>query len=248
MALDEAIAESVRNGESPPTLRVYEWLTPSVTIGFFQRISSVNLDFCTEQNIPVIRRITGGRGILHDEELTYSFSAPVTEGPFSRGLIDSYQKISQAFCRALSGLGLQAEARLTRQREETHSAQRNPLCFHSLSFAEITLGKKKILGSAQKRWYNGLLQQGSLPFMIDESLVKMVFPVDPSVKIADRMTGLRETIPHLMSGKVKNAIRSAFEEVFVVTLQSSEPSPKEIHRSRDVDVLKYQSSAWNHQR
>ena len=106
MAVDEAIAQSVREGRSPTTLRVYEWLAPSVSLGCFQRSGSIDLEYCSERGIPVVRRITGGRAILHGPELTYSLSASTSDGPFSGGLMDSYRRISDAFCRAMSLLGL----------------------------------------------------------------------------------------------------------------------------------------------
>ncbi|HXX58497.1 MAG TPA: lipoate--protein ligase family protein, partial [Thermodesulfovibrionales bacterium] len=165
MAIDEAVAESVRQGKAPPTLRVYAWTRPSVSIGCFQKIASVNLSYCAERDISVVRRVTGGRAILHNDELTYGFSAPTVSGPFSKGLRDSYEKISHAFCRALSILGLSPETGTAR--EPCHRDGKNPLCFDSLSFAEITLESKKAVGSAQKRWRDGLLQQGSIPYSFD---------------------------------------------------------------------------------
>src|SRR6266496_4232649 len=178
MAVDEAVACFVREGQSPPTLRLYECICPSVTIGCFQKIDSVDMAYCTERDIPIVRRPTGGRAILHNQELTYSFSAGTANGLFSHGLRDSYKKISAAFCSALSSLGLYPEANIAREMSGEDRASKNPLCFHAASFGEITLHNKKVIGSAQKRWNGALLQQGSIPYIIDWDILKKVFGLD----------------------------------------------------------------------
>lgn len=84
MALDEAIAVFVRRGRSCPALRLYGWETPSVSLGSFQKLDDIDEEYCSHENIPVVRRPTGGRAVLHGDELTYSFSSK-NEGRFSRG-------------------------------------------------------------------------------------------------------------------------------------------------------------------
>ncbi len=161
MALDEAIASAVRENVSPSTLRFYGWTLPSISIGCFQKTDNLDLGYAFLAGIPVVRRPTGGRGILHGDELTYSFSSP-NEGAFAGGLFESYQALSAAFSLVFSRLGLLIE---TQKRK--HAPGRSPLCFQSASFGEITVGGKKIIGSAQRRRRNGFLQQGSIPLNID---------------------------------------------------------------------------------
>jgi lipoate-protein ligase A len=186
MALDEAIAIAVRQNTSPPTLRTYGWSAKSVSIGYFQRINDINIDYCHNNTIPIVRRPTGGRAIFHGDEITYSFSAKTTSGLFSKGLQDSYKKISTALGLALRKADLSPELKLMRETKHPLSAsdgQKNPLCFRSISFGEIAIMGKKVVGSAQKRWPDGLLQQGSIPFLIQEQL----FPGDK--RIYDRLKG-----------------------------------------------------------
>jgi lipoate-protein ligase A len=106
MALDESIATAVRQGNAPPTLRLYGWHEPSVSIGYFQKITDVDAAYCDMRNIPLVRRPTGGRAILHGDEITYSFSSKTTSALFSTGLLDSYKKISTAFVLALKRIGI----------------------------------------------------------------------------------------------------------------------------------------------
>jgi len=244
MATDEALARSVRKGASPPVLRVYGWTTLSVSIGCFQKIEAVNLPYCAKMHIPVVRRPTGGRAVLHDDELTYSFSAQTGEGPFSKGLMDSYRQISRAFCRAISVLGPATEARTTR---DHGGAPKNPLCFHSVSFAEITVLNRKLVGSAQKRWRDGLLQQGSIPYEPRETLTRKVFGIDASIDLTERMIGLKEVVPDLDPARFREAVRRSFEETFGVVLTPSALSGEESLHASELEVRKYLSRAWTFQ-
>src|SRR3972149_9525274 len=140
MALDEAIATTVRKGSSTPTLRLYGWNVPSVSIGYFQKVRDIDFDYCIEKSIPIVRRPTGGRAILHNNEITYSFSVKTGEGIFSKGLLDSYRRISAAFVLALSKIGLSPELKLIRETRRTKS----PLCFKSVSYGECIIDRDEM--------------------------------------------------------------------------------------------------------
>lgn len=243
MAMDKAIATAVKRGNSPPTLRLYEWDIPSVSIGYFQRMRDINIDYCRERSIPIVRRPTGGRAILHNHEITYSFSVKTEYGAFSKGLLDSYKKISRAFGLALSKIGLASELKL---QKEPHR-NRSPLCFQSTSYGEITINSKKVIGSAQKRWTDGLLQQGSIPFIIDEDEIAKVFRLKSS-EIGKKFTGLKKILSNLNIESFKDAIRISFEETFDTRLILSSPSQDEISLAEELEIKKYSSPQWNFQR
>jgi lipoate-protein ligase A len=241
MALDEAISGEVLNSSAPPTLRFYEWEIPSVSLGCFQRTADVNLDYCGEAGIPVVRRPTGGRGILHDVEITYSFSSTDSREEFSGGLFESYGALSRAFYEAFLSLGLSAEI----NSERKSGLERSPLCFRSTSYGEITVGGKKVIGSAQKRWSGGFLQQGSIPLVINRLMTKKVFGVDD---FSSDIAGLGEVIPSLNTDDIKQKIRDAFENIFQVRLVSASPSPQEAERAEDLLREKYLLPEWNRRR
>ncbi len=243
MALDEAIAMAVKRGNSPPTLRLYEWDIPSVSVGYFQRMRDINIDYCRERSIPIVRRPTGGRAILHNHEITYSFSVKTEYGVFSKGLLDSYKKISRAFGLALSKIGLASELKL---QKEPHR-NRSPLCFQSTSYGEITINSKKVIGSAQKRWTDGLLQQGSIPFIIDEDEIAKVFRLKSS-EIGKKFTGLKKILSNLNIESFKDAIRVSFEETFDTRIILFSPSQDEISLAEELEIKKYSSPQWNFQR
>jgi lipoate-protein ligase A len=243
MALDESIATFVRKGAASPTLRLYGWDRPSLSIGSFQNTSDINIAYCRAKGIPIVRRPTGGRAILHDKELTYSFSVRTVSGPFSKGLLDSYRRISAAFSLAFGKIGIPVDTK--KQREKGSVLGGSPLCFQSSSFGEILIDNKKAVGSAQKRWDDGLLQQGSIPYAVNEEEMCALFGIGEGVTLKDRMTGIREVMPGLDEEKFKNIVAAAFEETFDISLVPSRPSRDELSLARELEELKYLQSRWN---
>jgi len=245
MALDEALALSVRKGESLPVLRFYGWESPSVTIGCFQRVSDIDHEYCSSQGIPVVRRPTGGRAVLHGSELTYSLSARTDIGPFSGGLRNSYLKISAAFQQAFQALGLRAEPQLHSEKGAVLS--RSSLCFGSGSLGEIMVNNVKAVGSAQKRWRDSMLQQGSVPFLQDEERTKRICTAGRNVSNDNQrgMAGLRDAIPDLEEAGLKKALIAAFQDLFSVRLVLSAPTQPEMGLARDLQVKKYLLDSWN---
>ena len=241
MALDEAIAISVRKGASPPALRLYSWDRPSVTLGCFQKIRDIDSDYCRNVSIPVVRRPTGGKAILHNKELTYSFSVKTDNALFSKGLFDSYKKISAAFYLALSKLGLSPESKLVR---ETHRSK-SPLCFQSTSYGEITINSKKAIGSAQKRWTDGLLQQGSIPYLNDKPTALRVFRLQSIQDIEGATAGLMEAVPGLSDERFRNIVKISFEETFNIEFISALPSQEEEFLAQKLNAEKYRTEEWN---
>jgi len=247
MALDEAIATSVRQGVSPPTLRIYGWRQHAVSIGYFQSSEDLDIGYCRKNSIHMVRRPTGGRAVFHNDELTYSFSVQTKTGIFSRGLFDSYKKISSALALALSKAGLspQSMKRKPGLKSKAQSAKfSNPLCFRSVSFGEISVDNIKVIGSAQKRWADGLLQQGSIPFTVDEDRGMKLFQRNNVHFRKAPLIGLRQIAPSLSYDALKNTIRTAFEETFQIQLISSVPSQEELSLAHTLDAQKYLDDAW----
>lgn len=248
MALDEAIALRVRRDGAPPTLRLYRWSHPSVSIGCFQRTRDLDIDGCRANNVHIVRRPTGGRAVLHGNDLTYSFATQTTTGLFSKGLFDSYEKISVAFRRALAMHGIVSRVELARRKSPSPSGrahhQKSPFCFRSVSYAEISFENTKIIGSAQKRWPDGLLQQGAIPLSIDTYLLSRVFAPSVVEAIESHMMGLEQIIPSLSVDALKHSIRTAFEETFHVAFVISSPSLEEIAVAEDLMAEKYLNDSW----
>jgi lipoate-protein ligase A len=163
MAVDEAILDAVCVHQSPPTLRLYAWTPACLSLGYGQSPFDVDRQRLDKMGWDVVRRPTGGKAILHTDELTYSVSLPADHPLAQGGILESYQRISRALMAALSGLGLRT--RSEKQADDTKEA--GAVCFEVPSHYEITADSRKLIGSAQTRRKAGLLQHGSLPLTGD---------------------------------------------------------------------------------
>lgn len=164
MAIDEAIAQAIAEGHAEPTLRFYTWEPACVSLGRNQPAAGVDLTRIAARGYDVVRRPTGGRAILHTDELTYSIIAS-PEHPLMQGLVlDSYLRIAHGLVAGLRRLGIAAE-------EAPGSNRAGPdvsaACFEVPSAYEIVADGRKVLGSAQARRARSVLQHGSLPLAGD---------------------------------------------------------------------------------
>lgn len=243
MALDEALAISIRNKSSPPTLRLYGWSTDSVSIGYFQKASDINLEYCTARDIPLVRRPTGGRAILHGQELTYSFSVRTDISPFSKSLRDSYEQISRALAHAFREAGIAVASYKKKRTDSVHAE--NPLCFSSRSFGELHIENKKVVGSAQKRWPDSLLQQGSIPHEYNEDLLRGIFGDAKASSLRKSMIALTEVKQGIDKDEFKKMVAASFEKTFGIRFLGSRPSQEETRLARDLEYYKYSLDQWN---
>jgi len=241
MALDEAISEAVRQKLSPPTLRLYQWDRPSVTIGYFQKTSEININYCAEKGYPVVRRATGGRAILHDIELTYSFSSSKNSPLFNGGLLENYAVISKALVKGLNLIGINARISLVKQRSGVY---RNPACFKSVSYGEVTVNDRKVIGSAQKKYSNGFFQQGSimLSFKAGELCNVLNGSKEEDFRNIGSISGSGREITF---NDLKNPLKEAFEKELNVKLISDGPSKFELSLAKELEGKKYSAREWN---
>ena len=170
MAIDSALLADCEQGRIPPTVRLYGWSEPAITIGYSQNAEGeLDIERCRELGIAMVRRPTGGRALLHHRELTYAVVAPVSMAPFNRGLKATFQAVSEALLMGLQSLGIQGDLNTGKERPAL-GISRSPACFASLNHCEITVDGKKLVGSAQKRTSKAFLQHGSLIIESDHAL------------------------------------------------------------------------------
>jgi len=252
---NEALAFSVRKDGSPPVLRLYSWSVTSVTLGYFQKYhEEVDQPFCKENKLDVVRRLTGGRAIVHGpEEITYSFSASFTPHFAGKDLHQTYRQLSEAFVRSLNRLGISAT--ISSAKKPGQRPGHNPVCFQSLSFAEAAVEGRKIIGSAQKRWSQGFLQQGSIPLEFDHETLFSALRFRSSQArerlrqtASGKMAGLREFIPELKSNDLVQAIREGFEDEFAIRFVSSSLTRNEERQALDLITKRYGNDEWNRKR
>ncbi|HSR48456.1 MAG TPA: lipoate--protein ligase family protein [Anaerolineales bacterium] len=165
MAIDEAVLQAVGEGGSPPTLRLYAWQPACLSLGYSQQAAVVDQTVLADQGWGLVRRPTGGRALLHADELTYAIIGPIDHPALAGGVLDSYRRLSAGLVAALDRLGARADPPTggTLSPEE----RANPVCFEVPSAYEITIGGRKLVGSAQLRRVRAVLQHGSLPLRGD---------------------------------------------------------------------------------
>ncbi len=164
MAIDQALASAVRDG-APPTLRLYRWSPPCLSLGRNQPARGrYRLETLRSRGIDVVRRPTGGRAVLHDRELTYSVA--VREGMLGSPR-ESYAVVNRALVAGIRRLGV--DAALQPAASGRAPAPSLAPCFADPAAGEVVVGGRKLVGSAQRRERGVLLQHGSLLLEGDQS-------------------------------------------------------------------------------
>ena len=234
MGLDEAILTHVSDSRSPPTLRLYGWSPPAVSIGYFQGMrEEVDVDACFKEGIDVVRRITGGGAVYHDKELTYSFIAP--EDAVPNDILESYRFICAGLIQGFQELDVTAE-------------------FAPLN--DIVSGGKKISGNAQTRRMGCVLQHGTVLLDVDVERMFRYLRV-PSEKMRDkavkdvksRVTSLRHvTGKEVTYAKAAQAFGKGFASALKLKLKPSAPMASELELACSLADSKYFSLDWNDKR
>ena len=250
MAVDEAILESAREGAVLPTLRLYAWEPACISLGYAQDVSDIDLKKLKTKGWGLVRRATGGRAILHTDELTYSVSGPDTEARLAGDILTSYQRLSSAILTALKSLELAVQAMPKEQ--VSKSPKVDPVCFEIPSNYEITIDGKKLVGSAQARKKGGVLQHGTLPLTGDLSRITEVLRFSQEQdrnQAAERLLKRASTVESALGHPVSWAqAAQAFETGFASTLnlkfEPGELNPSEHSRAEELAENKYGKLDW----
>jgi len=160
MRRDAALLASYARGDAP-VLRLYTWSPPAVSLGHMQTPESLlDLAACRAAGVDVVVRPTGGRAILHWEEVTYAIVAGTDDARFGADLAACHATIGRCLAAGLAGLGIHAS--LSRPALDPQRALLRQPCFVSPGRAELLVDGRKLLGSAQRRTATAFLQHGSL--------------------------------------------------------------------------------------
>lgn len=171
MDTDSEILESaIKQNKQEPVIRFYGWQPKCVSIGRNQDENSINKEFCRNNNIDIVRRITGGRGLLHDDELTYSFVCPVDFLDSGNSIISSYKEISSAIIDGFNKLGIKLELGSSKKINTSFD-----YCMSVSTGADLCYNGKKLIGSAQFRRQNYILQHGSILFSWNSEIIENIF-------------------------------------------------------------------------
>ncbi len=259
MALDEALLDWHSEGKIPPTIRFYGWDPATLSIGYFQKVEKeINLDAVKEYGLGFVRRPTGGRGVLHEHELTYSVIVSEEHPEMPKTVTEAYRVISEGILRGFQGLGLEAYFAVPKTAEEREGLKnpRSAVCFDAPSWYELVVEGRKVAGSAQTRQKGVILQHGSILLDLDEDKLFSLFKY-PSDRVKERMqrafkskaVAMNEISPETVNmDMAKEAFKKGFEEGLNIHLEPYELSEAETQYVVDLAKTRYESDEWNFKR
>ena len=236
MAVDRAILEAHKNGLVPPTIRVYGWIPPAISIGYFQGMTEeVDLQACRNNKVDCVRRVTGGGAVFHDKELTYSIVIAESHPAIPGNILESYGLICGALVEGLQSLGIKS-------------------IFAPIN--DIVVGNQKISGNAQTRRYGVVLQHGTILLDVDVEKMFSLLKV-PNEKIKDklisdvrqRVTSCSKVLGRPVSfDDVARELRKGFEKTFHVTLVDGSLTKQELDWTQEFRREFFSQKNWNFRR
>jgi lipoyl(octanoyl) transferase len=250
MAIDEAILEATTAGRVLPTLRFYRWSPPCLSLGYSQPAVDVDRPRCAERGWDLVRRPTGGKAILHTDELTYSVCAPLGEPRVAGGIVESYGRLVAGLMAGLQ-LAHLAPAEARPAYGEAQAAV-GPVCFDGPAKYEVTVDLKKLIGSAQSRRLGGVLQHGTLPLTGDITRIVEVlaYPDEAAREQArQRLLGRALTLEDALGrnasfDEVAQLMAQGFAQALNLNLIPAELTAGEIEAATRIRREKYANETW----
>lgn len=259
MALDEALLDWHSEGKIPPTIRFYGWNPATLSIGYFQKTDKeIDMDSVRNHGLGFVRRPTGGRGVLHEHELTYSVIVSEEHPNMPNTVTEAYRVISEGILKGFHHLGLDAYFAVPRTEEEKNGLKnpRSSVCFDAPSWYELVVEGRKVAGSAQTRQKGVILQHGAILLELDEEKLFSLFKY-PSERVKERMQkqfkNKAVAINNISKkpvtfGDAKIAFKKGFEEGLDIELKPYELSDGEIEYVSQLAKSRYETDEWNFKR
>lgn len=253
MAIDEAILHALADGDGSPTLRFFQWEPPCLSLGYNQHWQEVDEAACRRLGYTWTRRPTGGKAILHTDEVTYSLIIPQADPRIQGGIVESYRILSFGLLRGLARLGVQAtQAHRNETSAHAREGRGGPVCFDTPSRYEITWEGKKLIGSAQLRRRGIVLQHGTLPLSgdLNRILAALDFSAEERALQAEllpqRATTLAQVLGKELSfADVTPALIAGFAEQLNLTLPELPLTEQELRRADQLRAEQYAHDSWN---
>ncbi|WP_404408147.1 biotin/lipoate A/B protein ligase family protein [Jeotgalibacillus malaysiensis] len=253
MAMDEVLMNWHSEGKIPPVLRFYGWKPAGISVGFFQKVGgSIDLENAEKYGVELVRRQTGGRAVLHDDELTYSVLVSEEHPAMPKSIKEAYLVLSKGILEGYRALGIPADFSIP---EEKQKQAGSAVCFEEPSWYELMVDGKKAAGSAQTRKKGVILQHGSIPISMDIEKLFDLF-IYPSEKVKERarraFTSRAVAINDVLEKPVTfKEVNDAFREGFIkgldIDLEPFTP-PEEMLREAAELEEKYKSEEWIYKR
>lgn len=254
MAMDEALLNFVSHGEIDPVIRFYTWNPATLSIGYFQRLQKeIDIDKVKEKGYGLVRRQTGGRGVLHDKELTYSVIVPESHPNMPSTVTEAYKIISQGLLEGFKNLGFETYFAIPRSKEERDKLKqpRSSVCFDAPSWYELVVEGRKIAGSAQTRQKGVILQHGSILQDIDiDDLFDMFKFKNERLKAKMKENFVQKAVAindisnqHITLNEMENAFEAGFKKGLNIDFKPLELTKKQLEEVQELED-KYRSEAW----
>ena len=245
MAIDEAILKVYADRNIPPTLRIYGWQPKGFSLGYFQdAFKLLNIDKCICQNIPFVRRITGGGLIFHNQELTYSISCSKEDIKSFGSVKEGFRRLTLFLINFYRSLGLDVYFFYERK-DKSFKRKPTSFCFDSNEDCDIIIEGKKIGGNAQRRIKNVIFQHGSIPLRLDLDKIQ-VFLNERLVDIDKKVISLKEALGRSIDFKEASfLLRESFKKTFFVNLIEGEFTSREEILIQVLLEHKYKTREWN---
>jgi lipoyl(octanoyl) transferase len=259
MALDEALLLWHSEGQIGPTIRFYGWSPPSLSIGYFQKVDrEIDMEAVKRLGLGFVRRPTGGRGVLHEHELTYSVIVTEEHPKMPASVTEAYRVISTGILEGFRNLGLDAYFAVPKTEEEREVLKnpRSSVCFDAPSWYELVVEGRKVAGSAQTRQKGVILQHGSILLDIDEDKLFSLFKY-PNERVKERMKqsfkNKAVAINELKNENVtfdqaKQAFKKGFETGLEIELKPLELTKEQLSFVHSIAKNRYENEEWNFSR
>lgn len=221
MLIDEALLESHLLNETPPTLRFYQWEKPTLSLGRSQKLSEVNLEVLKKNDFAICQRPTGGKAVFHQGEFTYSFVSSTTYN-MPENLFSAYIEISKAIMLGLKEL---QPMPLELGTEKNNTYAKSSFCFSASTISDLNYLGNKLVGSAQLRKKQALLQHGSILIKQDFLQLPSLFVNEVAVTNQINLSEILGFIPSYDA--LKKVLLKGFEEYFKISFETSELTSKE---------------------
>ncbi|HII1484108.1 TPA: lipoate--protein ligase family protein [Staphylococcus aureus] len=254
MAMDEALLNFVSRGEIDPVIRFYTWNPATLSIGYFQRLQKeIDIDKVKEKGFGLVRRQTGGRGVLHDKELTYSVIVPESHPNMPSTVTEAYRVISQGLLEGFKNLGFDTYFAVPKTPEEPQKLKqpRSSVCFDAPSWYELVVEGRKIAGSAQTRQKGVILQHGSILQDIDiDELFDMFIYKNERLKLKMKEAFVEKAVAindisdeHITISQMEEAFEKGFKKGLNIELKPLELTEAQLAEVEEL-TEKYRSDEW----
>ena len=247
MAIDEAMLLT-QKASRQPILRIYDWLRPAFSFGYFQRISEeVDVSACDSHGIELVRRMTGGGTVIHGWDVTYTLIVPHGSGMFPKDISGAYCAISDCLINGLQRLGID----VAHQIEKPIAENAPNICLTNPAQYDTLLNGKKIAGVSQRRNQVGVMYQGYIALDLPTSDVLALASRRVSF---DRVAAGKSTAINpcrsapIHRKQLEDAVAVGFQDTLGVQFVKTEPFPEEIETAESLAQTKYGTAEWTFRR